>query len=377
MAKEHKLSFTLLSDELTGVVKVTRVRWSEIVYRFPRTAMKAVSGVCEIQGSGIYFLLGLRQGVPTLYVGQAQNVHRRLQQHSVDGGKDFWDETLVVTSVGDASFNAAHLNYLEKHFHDLCAVSGAYRMDNSMPPSVGSGIDTIREEMDECIAHTQTIFNLMGYRFMEKSQAVSAAIEKETTPPEKPGKQRSPRYDFYEMGLKDGDVLVYEDGNPAHRQEVQVCGSHQVKKGRRVMTPHAFVQGIQKTKNVYAFAYLSWNGVKLSKLYNDVYKGGAPERKGVLYCVVADGDARGVPDGKGITVLKGSRICALTRKSCSGPIAKLRNEVISKSPDCILRKDYSFSSLSAAANFVGGCALNGKRYWTPTRPLRKRKTKKP
>ena len=51
--------------------------------------------------------------------------------------------------------------------------------------------------------------------------------------------------------------------------------------------------------------------------------------------------------------------------------------MISKSPDCILRKDYSFSSLSAAANFVGGCALNGKRYWTPTRPFRKRKTKKP
>ena len=376
MAQEHKLSFTLLSDELAGVVKVTRARWSEIIYRFPRTAMKETSNVAELQNSGIYFLLGQKQGRPVLYVGQAQNVYRRLQQHSGSESKVFWIETLVVTSVGDACFNAAHLNYLENHFHELCAASDACEVDNSMPPSAGSGIDTIRQEMDECIAHTRVIFNLMGYRFMEKSQIIPAAVEKVPAPPEKPGKQRSPRYDFYEMGLKDGDVLVYEDGNPAHRQEVQVCGSHQVKKGRRVMTPHAFVQSIQKTKNVYAFAYLSRNGVKLSKLYNDVYKGGAPERKGVLYCVVADGDAQGVSDGKGITVLKGSRICSQTRKSCSGPVAKLRSEVISKSPDCILRKDYRFTSLSAAANFVGGCALNGKLYWKRERPLRERKPRK-
>lgn len=91
-----------------------------------------------------------------------------------------------------------------------------------MPPSPESGIDTIRQEMDECIAHTRVIFNLMGYRFMEKFQIIPAAVEKVSAPPEKPGKQRSPRYDFYEMGLKDGDVLVYEDGNPAHRQDVQV-----------------------------------------------------------------------------------------------------------------------------------------------------------
>lgn len=69
MAQEHKLSFTLLSDELAGVVKVTRARWSEIIYRFPRTAMKETSNVAELQNSGIYFLLGRKQGRPVLYVG--------------------------------------------------------------------------------------------------------------------------------------------------------------------------------------------------------------------------------------------------------------------------------------------------------------------
>lgn len=40
------------------------------------------------------------------------------------------------------------------------------------------------------------------------------------------------------------------------------------------------------------------------------------------------------------------------------------------------KKDYPFASLSGAANFVGGCALNGKICWTETRKEPKSKKRK-
>lgn len=69
---------------------------------------------------------------------------------------------------------------------------------------------------------------------------------------------------------------------------------------------------------------------------------------------------------------KGSRICAETKKSCLATSVALRAEV---GENHITQKDYPFKSLSGTARFVGWCALNGKRCWTETRKLPKRKRK--
>lgn len=400
MAAEHRLTFHVVSASLDGVVKVTRARWTEIAYRFPRTALKEVGSVDELQGSGIYFLMGVKDGCKTLYIGQAQNISRRLAQHAVNDSKAFWTHTLVVTSTGDAVFNAAHLNYLESRFHELATEAGVWNIENSMPPSVGCGIATIQQEMDECINHTKVIFNLMGYHFLEKHAAVMAVEpQKAEKKPQLPQldmaedtpdndtvqmlagdiqviKPRTPKYNFYEMGLKDGDVVVYEDKNPAHRTEAIVCAPDKIQVNGEVMTPHALAKRIRRTNNVYAFAYISWNGEKLSTIYNRVYKNFPPKKEDedtakLRYFTMAGADAVGrLTDDGGIVVLKGSRICAETKKSCLAAAIALRAEV---GESHITQKDYTFKSLSGAANFVGGCALNGKICWTETRKEPKRK----
>lgn len=405
MATEHKLNFHVVSASLEGVVKVTRARWSEIVYRFPRTALKEAAAVEELQGSGIYFLMGEKEGRPSLYIGQAQNVYRRLTQHSVNDSKGFWAQTLVLTSTGDAVFNAAHLNYLENRFHELASDAARMDIENSMPPSVGCGITTIQQEMDECITHTGVVLNLMGYHFLEKQPecmeikpqpekkpALPVAAERMPEMPEPPqrlagdlieippAKPRTAKYNFYVMGLHDGDVLVYEDKDPAHRTEAVVCGPDKIQVNGEVMTPHALAKRIRQTNNVYAFAYLSYKGVKLCHLYNHVYKNiplpKAPaedDTKKLRYFTVAGADAVGrLTDDGGIIVLKGSRICVATQKSCPKSAAALRADMASETE---LKQDMTFTSLSAAAAFVGGCSLNGKLCWLETRKVPKRRKK--
>lgn len=402
MATEHKLNFHVVSASLEGVVKVTRARWSEIVYRFPRTALKEAAAVEELQGSGIYFLMGEKEGQQTLYIGQAQNIYRRLQQHSVNDSKSFWTQTLALTSTGDAVFNAAHLNYLENRFHELATDAARMDIENSMPPSVGCGIMTIQQEMDECISHTSVVLNLMGYHFLEKQAermevkpqpeqkpALPVAAERMPEVPEPPqrlagdlieiplAKPRAPKYDFYVMGLHDGDVLVYEDKDPAHRTEAVVCGPDKIKVNGEVMTPHALAKRLRQTNNVYAFAYLSWNGEKLCNVYNRIYHPdmgqGAENDKNLRYFTAAGADAVGrLTDDGGITVLAGSRICPETKKTCPQKMAALRE---SQCPGGVLKQDVPFTSLSAAAAFVGGCALNGKLHWLETRKASKPRKK--
>lgn len=403
MAAEHRLTFHVVSASLEGVVKVTRARWSEMVYRFPRTALKEAGAVEELQGSGIYFLMGEKEGRPSLYIGQAQNVYRRLMQHSVNDSKGFWAQTLVLTSTGDAVFNAAHLNYLENRFHELATDAARMDIENSMPPSVGCGITTIQQEMDECITHTGVVLNLMGYHFLEKQPesmeikpqpekkpALPVAAERmpvEPEPPQRlggdvecrPATPRASKYNFYVMGLHDGDVLVYEDKDPAHRTEAVVCGPDKIQVNGEVMTPHALAKRLRQTNNVYAFAYLSWNGEKLCNIYNRIYHGAgqgteAEKPADLLYFTMAGADAVGrLTDDGGIIVLKGSRLCAETKKSCLASAVLLRQEV---GESLITQKDYVFTSLSGAAQFVGGCALNGKLCWTETKKLPKPRRKK-
>ena len=77
-------------------------------------------------------------------------------------------------------------------------------------------------------------------------------------------------------------------------------------------------------------------------------------------------DAEGVYDGKGVRVLKGSRISA-TVASKMNPIAmKLRGRRDVVSDDFILQRDVSFRSPSTAASFVTGSIVNGMKVWKLT-----------
>lgn len=412
MATDQTLTYTLLSDSLDGVVKVQQAAWGAVVsvYRFPRTARKAAEKF--LQSSGIYFLLGEKDGRSYLYVGQSSNLRQRFSKHALDASKDFWTETLVLTTAHRPHLNSAYLDYLENRFHAIAQAAERCAMVNSTVPPIGPGVETFRPMMEAFIAETMLLLNLMGYHFLEKSLSSSMAIEpQQVNAPSLPviseptvdandaplpgvitvpapqvlaGFQteitsvRRPKYNFYEMGLKFGDVLVYEDKDPAHRTEAIVFDTNKIMVNEEVMTPHALAKRIRQTDNVYAFAYISWKGEKLSTIYNRVYKNYPPKKEEedtakLRYFTVAGADAVGrLTEDGGIVVLKGSRICAETKKSCPASAATLRQEV---GADGITQKDYAFKSLSGAAQFVGGCALNGNKCWTEVRQEPKRKKK--
>lgn len=74
-------------------------------------------------------------------------------------------------------------------------------------------------------------------------------------------------------------------------------------------------------------------------------------------------NAKGIYDGKHLTVLAGSKIADTIGKHIHPVARKLRNDPKIVSDEFILRKDITFRSASTAANFVTGNMTNGLLYW--------------
>ena len=71
----------------------------------------------ETSRTGVYVLLGddpEALGQQLAYIGEGDEVRDRLAQHArseEQGGKDFWDRAIVLTSK-DANLTKAHARYL-------------------------------------------------------------------------------------------------------------------------------------------------------------------------------------------------------------------------------------------------------------------------
>ena len=74
-------------------------------------------------------------------------------------------------------------------------------------------------------------------------------------------------------------------------------------------------------------------------------------------------DAVGIYDGKGLTVLKGSRISATVASKMNPVAVKLRERKDTVDNDFVLQRDVTFRSSSTAASFVTGSIANGMIVW--------------
>jgi hypothetical protein len=106
----YVITILVTSGDPDGVRVVEKSNWTGRGVMFARADL----GAAREQGldsPGIYMLLGDdpdEQYDQQIYVGQGDNIGKRLKQHQSDDGKDFWDTTLVFLS-GNQSLNRAHV----------------------------------------------------------------------------------------------------------------------------------------------------------------------------------------------------------------------------------------------------------------------------
>ena len=154
------------NGSVSGIRHAEIVNWTGQAVSSPRTQIKSLAAWEESKKPGVYFLFGIddTSGQDAVYIGEAENVYDRLQNHIIN--KDFWNEVVFFTSK-DENLTKSHVKYLESRLIQLAKQSGRYVISNGNEPQLPVLPRGDRDAMEEFISNLKILLGAVGYKALE------------------------------------------------------------------------------------------------------------------------------------------------------------------------------------------------------------------
>ncbi len=161
LAAPFSIRIFLPSGDPEGLRLVEKSNWTGLGLTFPRSKFSEARKRSELDQTGIYVLVGPREGgeLPTVYIGEGDVVRRRLEKHY--GKKDFWTRAVVFVSK-DGYLNKAHVSFLESRLLARAQQAKRCKLDNatgSQPPSLS---EADQADAEGFLADMLSIFPVLG-----------------------------------------------------------------------------------------------------------------------------------------------------------------------------------------------------------------------
>jgi hypothetical protein len=159
-----------------GLRIVEKSNWPGVGVVFNRTNYKDVVGRSEFDKTGVYVLVGASEGslLPTIYVGEGDQVKARLNQHY--GKKDFWDWAVCFVAKDD-SLNKAHVQHLEARLLALARIAKQCKIDNNQEPLPPTLSEAETAFVESFLQDMLSIFPLLGLGVFEKTETIKKPTE--------------------------------------------------------------------------------------------------------------------------------------------------------------------------------------------------------
>ncbi|ACU53573.1 conserved hypothetical protein [Acidimicrobium ferrooxidans DSM 10331] len=167
-----------------GLLTAEIMNWTGHVVAAPRSDLANLLRRPETGRTGIYILLGddpKRLGGTVAYIGEGDDVSKRLAQHArpeSQGGKDFWDRVIVLTSK-DTNLTKAHARYLESRLITLAQQAHRAALDNATAPPPPQLPEADVSDMEYFIAQAMIVLPVLGVNLLRStaSRSVMAAAD--------------------------------------------------------------------------------------------------------------------------------------------------------------------------------------------------------
>ena len=165
MAVGKFISLFLIDGTVDGVIACELFNWTGKGYRIPRNLLRTVAARDDLKRAGVYFLVGHdpETDEPTVYIGEAEEVYRRITQHQ---DKEFWSEALAFVSK-DENLNKAHIKYLEYTLHKDATEASRYALFNGNTPNRPAISEAEQAVMLEFADHLRVMVGTLGFKFFE------------------------------------------------------------------------------------------------------------------------------------------------------------------------------------------------------------------
>lgn len=123
MTEPLSIKLFLVKGSSSGLRTAEISNWSGKAIACSRKELNEFSKREEASRPGVYFLIGNDEatGDPAAYVGEAEEVGKRLKQHHLN--KDYWNQVVAFVSK-DENLTKAHIKYLEGKLIELGLQTG-------------------------------------------------------------------------------------------------------------------------------------------------------------------------------------------------------------------------------------------------------------
>ncbi len=177
MTKGRSVRLFLAEGTPTGVLTAEIVNWTGHVLAAPRAKLDVALKREELRRTGIYILFGspLNSSLPSVYVGEGDDISKRLYTHSKDENKDFWDRFIAVTNK-DMNLTKAHVKYLEGRMISLLKEAKKSSVVNKTEPEFDRLPEADISDMESFLEEIQLVLPVIGVDFFRKVGGVFSTV---------------------------------------------------------------------------------------------------------------------------------------------------------------------------------------------------------
>ncbi len=167
----------------SGLMIAEIINWTGQVYQIPRSQLGKLRDRSELEKTGVYVLAGVSETVQNkekVYIGESDNVLKRLIKHEKEGEKDFWNRAIVIVSK-DENLTKSHARYLEGRLLEISKSANRAEIENAAFPTEKFLPESEKADMEFFLAQMILIFPIMGLLFAKSLSKLQKPIPKTTT----------------------------------------------------------------------------------------------------------------------------------------------------------------------------------------------------
>jgi Domain of unknown function (DUF4357) len=125
------LELYFINGKPDGMLTAQLFNWTGHVLLTPRTQIAEALRRREAQYTGVYLLVGEKDGADLAYIGEGEDMSFRIKSH--EANKEWWTRAILVTSQAN-TLNKAHARYLEARLVEEANSVGRIPLENKTTP---------------------------------------------------------------------------------------------------------------------------------------------------------------------------------------------------------------------------------------------------
>ena len=175
MATGRTIRIFLVDGTPSGMLTAEIINWTGQVIVAGCSQVADLARRTDIRRTGLYCLVGPdpeQSGRDRVYVGEADNVYKRLVSHDRDESKDFWTRAVAVISK-DTNITKSHGRYLESRVINMTRQAGRANLDNNTSPETPTLPESDIADMEYFLEQVRIVFPVLGMSFLQPQPVVS------------------------------------------------------------------------------------------------------------------------------------------------------------------------------------------------------------